>query len=59
MGFPGIGLVREQDVMGTSSWGTAEPAGPGWQRAEIPGGTEKDKEDGQIRMGEGQRWKRK
>lgn len=50
MGFPGLGLVREQDVMVTSRWGIAEPAGPGWQRAEIPGGTGKDKEDGEIRM---------
>lgn len=50
MGFPGLGLVREQDVMVTSRWGIAEPAGPGWQRAEIPGGTVKDKEDGEIRM---------
>lgn len=37
-------------MMVTSRWGIAEPAGPGWQRAEIPGGTGKDKEDGEIRM---------
>lgn len=52
-------LVRGTRLMVTSRCSIAEPEGPGWQRAEIPGGTGKDKEDGEIRMGEGQRWKRK